>query len=103
RELIVSCIDAEHFCSIFEAAKLYFCPSRDHIRDHINLDDFKGFILIVAVKNKCQDAVLQLLEEPIAKVGSPDNNSFGSALAVASTLASQFIKHEWNDGLHEKS
>ena len=99
RRELISCIDAEHFYSIFEAAKLYFCPSRDHI----NLDDFKGFILIAAVKNKCQDAILQLLEEPIAKIGSSDHNPFGSALPVASTLASQFIKHEWIDGLHEKS
>src|SRR5205809_5934328 len=91
--------DVAHLCSIFEAAKLYFCPGRDCI----NLGDFKAFILMVAVKNKCRDAVMQLLENPLSKPNSADNNCFGSALAVASTLASQFINCELGDGLHEKS
>jgi ankyrin repeat protein len=96
---LISCTDAEHLYSIFEAAKWYFCPSRDHV----NLDDFKGIILITAVKNKCQDAIMQLLENPTSKASSSDNSCFESALAVASTLASQFIKQELNDELHKNS
>ena len=91
------CIDAEHFGSVLEAAKLYFCSSRDDV----NLDDFKAFIIMVAVKNKCQDAIMRLLENPTSKTSSSENNYLGSALAVASTLASQFIEHQLNDGLHE--
>jgi ankyrin repeat protein len=46
---------------------------------------------------------MQLLQNPISKADSPDENRFGSVLAVASALASQFIKHELNDGLHKNS
>jgi ankyrin repeat protein len=56
---------------------------------------------MVAVKNKCQDAIMRLLENPTSKTSSAENNYFGSALAVASTLASQFIEHQLNDRLHK--
>lgn len=57
---------------------------------------------MVAVKNKCRDAIMQILESP-TNSGSSESNYFGNALSVASTLASQFIRHELNDWLHEKS
>src|SRR5580700_6981715 len=89
--------DVEHLYSVFETAKLYFGLSPDHVDP--NPDDFKGFILMVAVKNKYKDTVKRLREDAISRVSSLDDNRFGSALAVASTLASQFIKRELSDGM----
>jgi ankyrin repeat protein len=58
---------------------------------------------MVAVKNKCQNTIMQLLEHPTSNSGSSKSNFFGNALVVASTLASQFIRQELNDGLHGNS
>ena len=54
---------------------------------------------MVAVKNKCQDGILSLPENPNAGTGSSGTNSTESALVVASTLASQPIS-QLNDGPH---
>ena len=54
---------------------------------------------MVAVKNKCEDGILLLPENPNAKTKSSGTNSTESALVVASTLASQPIGR-LNDGPH---
>jgi ankyrin repeat protein len=73
------------------------------IRDYASLDDFKAFVIMVSVKNKCQDAMMRLLENPTSKTSSSENNDLGSALDVASTLASQFMGHQLSDESRENS
>jgi hypothetical protein len=82
---------AKALCSIIEAVKLYFfCRNRDHT----GLGSFNGFDLMVAVKNGCQDVVMQLLENPTPNIGSPGSSFIGDVLAVASTLASHSSRLE---------
>lgn len=93
-------VDAELLCTIFEAAKFYFF---NRSSNHINHDDFRGFILIVAVKNKRHDTAMRLLENYIPKTSFLENDCLEGALAVASTLASQFVKQQLIDKLHANS
>jgi ankyrin repeat protein len=89
------CADARYLCSIVEAAKLYFfCRSNGPV----NLEDLKGFILMVAVKNDCQNTIMQSSEHSTSSIGPSETGSPGSALIAASTLVSQL-----SDGLLEKS
>lgn len=92
--------DAQYLCSIIEATKLYFFG---RICGHVNLDDFKGFILMVAVKNEYRDAIIQILGSPTTNMSSIKSKEFGNVLSVSSVLASQFIKRELNDRLPENS
>ncbi|KAH0544335.1 hypothetical protein FGG08_001476 [Glutinoglossum americanum] len=68
---------------------------------HVNFDDFKAFVLLFAVKDGCRDVIMRLLENPTSESGSSESDSFCNALVVARTLASQSIRHQLSDGLHE--
>ena len=96
QELIPS-TDAQFFCSVVEAAKSYFF-CRDC--DHVNIDDFRAFILITAVKNKCKDEIIRLMKNPISSRGFRERNGSEILLTVASTLASQFIENGLDNGLY---
>lgn len=72
-------------------------------RAGVDLDSFKAFIIIVAVKNSCQATVMPLLENLISKPGPSEKPSSRSALIVASSLASHFNGHRLEGELHDQS
>lgn len=73
----------------------FFCRSREDVY----LDNLKAFILLVAVKNQLRDTVMRLLENRVSSKDSPEINSCEHASIVASSLASRFIKNDFDDGL----
>jgi ankyrin repeat protein len=96
---LISFADATFLCSVFEAAKLYFfCPHRDRV----DLGNFKGFILMFAVKNRCEDAIMRLMDNATSKDG-PTKNYGQKALLIGLALASQFVRHELDDEWHSIS
>jgi hypothetical protein len=70
---LISFTDAGFFCSIIEAAKLYFWVRTGN---YVNLDDFKGFIWMVAMKNEHRNAIIQILEGPTSNMNSFKINNF---------------------------
>lgn len=75
----------------------------DFDQNIVGLSGFKGLLLMVTVKNRCGEAIMQLVKESEAEV-NPINEHGQNALEVGLALASEFIRsHVSSDTLHSAS
>lgn len=86
--------DAQFLSCLIEATNFYYFGRR---AENASLENLKAYVLITAVKNRRDDAVIRLLQRNSFKEDTRDSESDGGPVVIASMLASQRIAHKLDE------